>query len=77
MSWPELNIFTVMVQIDTSKPTDSVSVDLGVIPPTMAVDALRQALESVSALVDASYCPVFSREKLIELPQLVGDSDDD
>ena len=77
MSWPELEQYTLMVMIDATRPTNNVTVDLGVIPPTMAFDALRQAFEAIAELVEGSAANVFVKGQYVEPPTIVMDAEED
>ena len=80
MSWtddPELTRYTVFLHIDASKPTDNVTIDFGVIPPSMAFDAIRQAYDAVCELLEDERPLMFFRQSLVESPLVAVDPDDD
>ncbi len=67
---------TIIVRIDTSRVRDNVTVDLGLVPPVLAVDALRQAFESICEHQEDQQALVVFRSQLVE-PVYADETDDD
>jgi len=57
---------SIIIRIDTSRPRDNVSVDLGLVPPVLAVDALRQAFEAVCEHQEDQQALVVFRSQVVE-----------
>ena len=66
---------TIIVRIDTGKARDNVAVDLGSIPPVMALDALRQAYESLAMHQEYQSALLVFRSQVLEPVHAVDDDE--
>jgi hypothetical protein len=68
-------IYTIVISVDTSLAEDNVSVDLGLLPPTLAFHAVQQVFEALGERLWEQRATVIFRSQTLE--PVPADSDDD